>query len=141
MALWLSMNRMFFSKQISCLSTRFCLALQYFFPFDLSSFPRRFWVLASAHCCCFCIITFIYTNFRFQDLSSASFTLFNVMVGADSLFDTAIGTFQINYIMSVQFYMKRANFSIITIKKLILATVEEGYFDQKQLNKSNWLRN
>jgi len=73
--------------------------------------------------------TFFYTNFRFQDLSSASFTLFYVMVGADSLFDTAIGTFQINYIMSVLFYLIWANFSIITIKKLTLAAVEDGYFD------------
>jgi hypothetical protein len=34
-----------------------------------------------------------------------------------------------------------ANFSIITIKKLTLAAVEDGYFNQKQLNESDWLRN
>ena len=63
------------------------------------------------------------------------------MVGADSLFDTAVGTFQINYIMSILFYLIWANFSIITIKKLTLAAVEDGYFNQKQLKESDWLRN
>ena len=62
------------------------------------------------------------------------------MVGADTLFDTAIGTYQINYIMSVLFYLIWANFSIITIKKLTLAAVEDGYFNQKQLYESDWVR-
>lgn len=75
-------------------------------------------------------ITF-FTNFRFKDINSTAFTLFYVMVGADSLFDTAIGTYQINFIMSILFYLIWTNFSIITIKKLTLAAVEDGYFNQK----------
>ena len=37
--------------------------------------------------------TAFYTNFRFKDYSATSFTLFYTMIGADSLFDTAVGTF------------------------------------------------
>jgi hypothetical protein len=34
-----------------------------------------------------------YSDFRFKDLSTSYFTLFYFMVGADSLYDAAIGTF------------------------------------------------
>lgn len=133
--LWLSLNKYLAYRQ------DFALLPNTFFYSVKAVSQGVFGVLPLLIAVVFIFNTFFFTNFRFQDLSSTSFTLFYVMVGADSLFDTAIGTFQINFIMSVLFYMIWANFSIITIKKLTLAAVEDGYFNQKQLNESDWLRN
>jgi hypothetical protein len=85
--LWLSLNKYLAYRQ------DFALLPNTFFYSVKAVSQGVFGVLPLLIAVVFIFNTFFFTNFRFQDLSSTSVTLFYVMVGADSLFDTAIGTF------------------------------------------------
>lgn len=81
----------------------------------------------------FCTFTsvMLYTNFRFKDTVTTTFTFF-YMINGDTFYDSAVNSDEANVLFSILWYFVFVNFfGIFVIMNVTLAQVEEGYLDSK----------
>jgi len=80
----------------------------------------------------------MYAQFRFRDSTNAMMTMFYIMNG-DTMFDTITGIRQVSPALTFIWSYLWIWFGNNVIVNITLAMVEDGYLEQKNHGKDDWL--